>query len=108
MLFTMVEKASTCDEKEINKHIVMIKQDVKDFDSSTKSWICDNVLVEGDVKVRDHCHITGKYRGSAQRKCNIKVNLNHKIPVLFHSLKNYNSHPIMQELSKFNFKINAI
>ena len=26
-----------------------------------------NVYVEGDVKVRDHCNITRKYRGSTLR-----------------------------------------
>ena len=29
--------------------------------NSTKCWICDNDYVDNDVKVRDHCHITGKY-----------------------------------------------
>ena len=32
-------------------------------ENSTKSSICDNDYVNGDVKVRDHCHVTGKYRG---------------------------------------------
>ena len=36
------------------------------------------------------------------------VKLNHKIPVEFHSLENYDSHLIMQELGKFNLKINVI
>ena len=27
-------------------------------------WICDK-LIKFDEKVRDHCHITGKYRGAA-------------------------------------------
>ena len=30
--------------------------------------------------------MTGKYRGSAHRGCNINVKLNHKIPVVFHNL----------------------
>ena len=64
--------------------------------------------IDNDVKVRDHCHITGKYRGSAHRNCNINLKLNHKIPVVFHNLKNYGSHLIMQELGKFNLKTNVI
>ena len=49
---------------------------------------------DSDVKVRYYCHITGKYRGSAHRDCNINVTLNHKIPIIFHSIKNYDSHLI--------------
>ena len=77
-------------------------------ESSTKSWICDNDYVDTDVKVRDHCHITGKYRGSAHGDCNFNLKLNHKIPIIFHNLKNYDSHLIMQELGKFNLKISVI
>ena len=64
--------------------------------------------VDNDVKLRFHSHITGKYRASAQRDCNIKLKLNHKIPIVFHNLKNYDSHLIMQKLDKFNLKINVI
>ena len=56
----------------------------------------------------DHCHTTAKYRGSAHRDYNINLKLNHKIPAVFHNLKNYYSFLIMQELDKFNFKINVI
>ena len=38
----------------------MTKKQNDDFENCTKYWMCDNV--GGDVKVRDHCHITGKYR----------------------------------------------
>ena len=80
----------------------MTKKDIEDLENSTKCWICDNDYIDNDVKVRDHCHITGKYRVSLHRDCNINVKLNHKIPVIFHNLKNFDSHLIMQELSKFN------
>ena len=46
------------------------------------------IMINTDVKVRDHCNITGKYRGSAHRDCNITFKLNQKIPVIFHNLKN--------------------
>ena len=38
---------------------------------------------------------------------NIKISLNYKIPIVFHNLKNYDAHLIMQELGKFTFKINV-
>ena len=100
----------SCSMIEENKYCIDIMKNNfnKEFEDFTKYWICNNVLVDVDVKVRDHCHITGKYRGFAHRDCNIKVKLNHKIPVICHNLKNYDSHIIMQELAKFNFKINVI
>ena len=86
----------------------MTKEDDEDFKNSTKCWTCDKHYIDNDVKVRDHCHITGKYSGSPHRDCNINLKLNHKIPVVFHNLKNYDSHLIMQELGKFSLKINVI
>ena len=67
----------------------MTKEDNEYFENSTKCWICDNDYIGTDFKVRDHCHVTEKYRGSVHRDCNINVKLNHKIPVVFHNLKKY-------------------
>ena len=64
--------------------------------------------VDGSVKVRYNCHITGKYKGSGHKDCNINVKLSHKIPILFHNLKNYDFHLIMEKLSKFSLKTNVI
>ena len=69
-------------KKHFNKELVLTKKGHEDFENSTKCWICD-------FKVRDYYHITGKYRVSADRDCNINVKLNHKIPVLFHNLNIY-------------------
>ena len=65
-------------------------------------------IADTSFKIRDHCHITGKCKGSAHRDCNINDKLDHKILVVFHNLKNYDSHLIMQELGKFSLKINVI
>ena len=94
-------------KKHFNKEFVINKEN-KNLESSTKCWICDNTFVEGDVKVKDQIHVTGKHRGAAYRDCNINISLNYIIPVVFHNLKNYDTHLIMQELGKFNFKINII
>ena len=84
----------------------MAKEDDEDFENSTKCWICDNIYVYTDVKIKYHCHITETYRGSVHIVCNINVDLKHKSPIAFHNLKKYDSHPVMQELDKFHFKIN--
>ena len=73
-------------KKDVNKEPVMIKEDDEDFESSTKWWICDQVYVEVDPKIRDHCHITGKYRATAHRDCNINIELNPKMRIVFRNL----------------------
>ena len=93
-------------KKHFNKELVMSKRDDEDSENSIKFWVCDNDYVDGNVKLKDYCHITGKCRGSAYRDCNIRVKLNHNITIVFHNLKNYDSHFIMQGIGKFHFKIN--
>ena len=81
--------------KSFNKELVMSKTNNEDFENSTKCWVCDNHYIDNDVKLRDHYHTTGKYRVSAHRVCNINVcniKLNHKVPVVFRSLINHDSH----------------
>ena len=62
----------------------MTKEHDGDFENSSRLYllcqICDNSYADGDIKVRNHCHETGKYRGSAHRDCNTNVKLNGKFP----------------------------
>ena len=91
----MTEESKYCSDvmkKHFNKEFVMNKEDNEDFKNSTKCRICDNDYIDNDVKVRDHCYITGKSRVSAHRDCDINLKLNHKISIVFHNLKNYDSH----------------
>ena len=53
-------------------------------------------------KVRDHCHITGNYRGTTHSQCNLKLKMPRKLPVIFHNLENYNGHIIFKELNNFD------
>ena len=52
-------------KKHFDKNLVMSEKDEQIFQSSNKCWICDKLFDVGDNNVRDHCHITGKSRGSA-------------------------------------------
>ena len=45
----------------------------KRFEQSNICWICGKLFEISDNKVRDHCHVTGKYRGAAHRSCNINL-----------------------------------
>ena len=35
------------------------------FELTNICWICNKLFDVADQKVRDHCHISGKYRGAA-------------------------------------------
>ena len=100
----MLEEVKYCKKamkKHFDKPLRMTEVDGKEFKKATTCHICDKKYTEKDIRVRDHCHITGKYRGSAHQECNLKLRINPeeiKIPVIFHNLRGYDSHFIMQEI----------
>ena len=88
-------------KKHFNKPLRMTEENEQEFEKATTCHICDKKYTENDIRVRDHCHINGKYRGSAHQECNLKLRINPeeiKIPVIFHNLRGYDSHFIMQEI----------
>ena len=90
-------------KKHFNKPLKMSNEDEQEFKKSTRCHICDKKYDEEDVRVRDHCHITGVFRGSAHQDCNLKLKMKPeeiKIPVIFHNLRGYDSHFIMQKLGQ--------
>ena len=80
----------------------------EEFQPSNSCWICDKLFDVGDGKVRDHCHITGKYSSAAHWSCNINLKLSKKIRVIFHNLRDYDSHLIIKEIGKFDVKVGVI
>ena len=50
-------------------------------------------------KVRDHCHYTVKYRGTAHSICNLKFKVPNEIPVVFHNGLSDDYHFIIKELA---------
>ena len=94
-------------KKHFNKNLIMTAEKNEEFERSNICWIC-NKLIDFDDKVRDHCHITGKYRGSEHWSCNINLKITKKVPVMFHNLRGYDRHLIFKELSKFNCKVSVI
>ena len=59
-------------------------------------------------KVRDHCHATSKFRGAAHNKCNSKLRIPRKLPIIFHNLQRYDMHLIFKELNNFDVGIAVI
>ena len=100
----MLDEVKYCKKivkQQFNKPLKMTKEDEDKFKIADECHICNNKYTDEDIRVRDHCHITGKYRGSAHQECNLKLRVNPeevKIPVIFHNLRGYDSHFIMQEI----------
>ena len=100
----MLDEVKYCKKtmkKCFNKPLVMTRDDEYLFQKAKECHICNKQYYEKDIRVRDHCHISGKYRGLAHQECNLKIRVDPdkiKIPVIFHNLKNYDSHFLMQEI----------
>ncbi|XP_065639495.1 uncharacterized protein LOC136072263 [Hydra vulgaris] len=91
------------------KDIIFTSKDKEEFNNAKICHICEEDLEED--KVKDRCHITGKYRGSAHNKCNLNYKIPDFIPVFFHNLSGYDSHLFIKKLSgngESEEKINCI
>ena len=75
--------------KHFNKNLIMSEEEEHLFQQSNSCWICKKLIDNDEEKVRDHCHVTGKFRGAAHWDCNIKFQLTKKVTVIFHNLRGY-------------------
>ena len=105
-LENMLEEVEYCKKmikKHFNKNLKMTDEDMDNFNRSNKCYICNEKYIEGVKPIKDHCRITGNYLGSAHDACCSKVRMNPdkiRIPVIFHNLRGYDSHLIMQQIGK--------
>ena len=95
-------------KEHFHKNLTMSAEKEQRFQLTNSYWICDKLFDVGDDKVRDHCHITGRYRGEAHWSFNINLKLSKSIPVIFHNLRGYDSHLIIKEINKFDVKVSVI
>ena len=70
----------------------LTKKQWKRYKRSTICHICFKPFNSKEPKVRDHCHHTGHYRGSALSLCNLRYRIPSYIPVVFHNLSGYDAH----------------
>ena len=88
------------------KKMVMTREDKINYKKATHCHICEEEIdKDKDKKVRDHCHLTGKFRGAAHNKCNLKFKIPKFYPVIFHNLSGYDSHLFIKNLGKSEGKI---
>ena len=78
----------------------LTEEQITNFNSARFCGICKKPFDSESDKVRDHDHLTGKYRQAAHKLCNIKYQIPTKIPVICHNLKNYDSNFMIEALSK--------
>ena len=85
-------------EFENPKEMIWGKEEKDQFERAKECWICEGRFEKGEVKVRDHCHFSGKFRGAAHNKCNLMFQKPNFTPVFFHNLTGYDSHLFVKNL----------
>ena len=65
-------------KKHFNRNLIISEEGEEQFQSSSICWICEKLIDDGNEKVRDHCHVAGKFRGAAHWSCNINIQLTKK------------------------------
>ena len=66
----MLEEVEWCKKikyKHFNKDIIPMKDDKLNFNNADKCHICNKKYFKKDIRLRDPCHLTGKYRASAHQ-----------------------------------------
>ena len=101
-LTSVLDEARRCTTimKKIKKPLVITPSDEADFLRSEQCHICGKAYDEDSVRVRDHCHVTGTYHGLAHQSCNLNLKVANRIPVVFHNLRGYDGHSIMQQIGR--------
>ena len=102
------------------KEMVMTEEDKEQFTAATVCHICEKSL-EGETPVRDHDHLTGKFRGAAHNQCNLQYTFTafqdktaekepgkkkdqFVIPVVFHNLRGYDAHLLMAAVGQYKHR----
>ena len=97
----MVKESENCSpviKEYFNKELVMTKEDDENLKALQNIRFVIILLLM--AMLRDHCHITRKYREAPHRGCYINVILNYKISIKFHSLKNHDYILLCMNLEK--------
>ena len=84
--------------------LIMDERTTAEFAAAKECYICGKEFGPSTTKVRDHDHVTGRYRGAAHQSCNLKLRTQYKIPIFIHNFRGYDSHLIVTSLGKFRIR----
>ena len=87
--------------------IPLTKEENKSYEEQESCHICerkfctdkDNKRYKNKRKVKDHCHYTGKFRGTAHSKCNLNYKVPKDIPIIIHNA-GYDTYFIINQLAE--------
>ncbi|KYN18249.1 hypothetical protein ALC57_09442 [Trachymyrmex cornetzi] len=85
-----------------NENISVLKltsDEGEKFYNVTHCHICEKPFEVNDLRVRDHCHLTGRFRGAAHSYCNLIYKKSCVIPIFFHNLTGYDAHFIIKDIA---------
>ena len=89
------------EEKEM---MPLTDEEIKFYENQKQCHICEKGFFKNKkdkfkhIKVRDHCHYSGRFRGAAHSICNLRYNVPKKIPVIIHNRSTYDDHFIINQL----------
>ena len=74
---------------------------------TTRCQICEKQFAP-NTRVRDHCHLTGRYRGPAYSNYNLNYKNSFYIPIVFHNLSGYNAHIIKEIATAYDGHLDVL
>ncbi|XP_076664759.1 uncharacterized protein LOC143367033 [Andrena cerasifolii] len=77
----------------------LTKDQWRAFHIAKHCHICEKSFEADDKRVRDHCYLSGRFRGPVHSKCNLNYKNSFYIPIVFHNLSGYDSHFIIEEIA---------
>jgi hypothetical protein len=91
------------------KKLILSPEDEMKFKQSLECHLCnDSKFTDKNFAVRDHCHITGDFRGKAHNNCNLKARQATTIKCIFHNGSNYDYRFVVREIYRISQNINVI
>lgn len=77
-------------------------EQLNEVENVTHCYICRNKFPEKDIRVHDHCHWTGGYKGAAHKVCNLNLKCSYTLPVILHYLSNCGAHFLITDIVPMN------